>query len=79
MKNRLKWYFDQTSSGDEFSNPDEFGDLAKIVANVNQSLSPHVSAKIVGDEAVVQCKNKTVWIDKNCLVTGESFTPLVSR
>jgi hypothetical protein len=50
----------------------ERSDLAKIVAALNQTLSPHVNAKMVGDEAVFRCENKTVWINTHCLVTGES-------
>jgi hypothetical protein len=76
MKNRLKLYFDQESNDAEFHDHDfgELGDLAKIVAILNKSLSPHVQAKMVGDKAVIKCKNKTVWIDSHCLVAGEAST-----
>lgn len=76
MINRLKLYFDQEP---ELSESDQFGersDLAKIVAILNKSLSPHVQAKMVGEKAVIKCKNKTVWIDSHCLVAGEASTPL---
>jgi hypothetical protein len=70
MRNRLKWYFDQKS------NAGGCGDLEKIVGILNKTLSPHVHAKMIGNKAVIQCKNKTVWINAHCLVTGESATPL---
>jgi hypothetical protein len=66
MKNRLKSYFD--------AEPKQSSDLAKIVIALNKTLSPYVRAKMVGDEAVIQCKNKTVWINAHCLVSGESST-----
>ena len=76
MKNRLKKFFDQEATAPKFDESEQVGDLAKIVAILNKSLSPHVRAKMVGEEAVIQCKNKTVWINSHCLVTGESATPL---
>ena len=69
--NRLKLYFD--------AEPEQSSDLAKIVAVLNKAFSPHVNAKMVGDEAVIQCKNKTVWINTHCLVTGVASTPSCSE
>ena len=68
MINRLKLYFD--------TEPEKASDLAKIVAILNKTLAPNISAKMVGDEAVICAKNKTVWINSHCLVTGEASTPL---
>jgi hypothetical protein len=73
MKNRLKLYFDAESEPPEHGYS-EYSDLAKIVHVLNKTLSPHVRAKMVGNEAVIQCKNKTVWINSHCLVSGESST-----
>jgi hypothetical protein len=75
MKNRLKWYFDQEANANEPAGAHQGGDLAKIVAILNKTLAPHVRAKMVGGEAVIRAKNKTVWINAHCLVTGEASTP----
>jgi hypothetical protein len=76
MTNRLKKYFGDESS-EEISNlqPPQ-SDLSKLIRILNKSFSPHVQAKMIGDEAKIRCKNKTVWIDQHCLVTGEASTPL---
>ena len=75
VKNRLKWLFDQEENGIESYDGSLDSDLKKIVAILNKTLSPNVTAKMVGDEAVIRAKNKTVWINAHCLVTGESSTP----
>jgi hypothetical protein len=67
MKNRLKPYLDKI--------PEGASDLAKIVAALNNTLWPDVRARMEGDEAVIECKNKTVWINQHCLVSGECSTP----
>lgn len=67
MKNRLKLYFDRRH--------EQKSDLAKIVEALNQTLWPHVRARMEGDEAVIECENKTVWINSHCLVSGEASTP----
>jgi hypothetical protein len=53
----------------------ERSDLAKIVAALDKTLSPHVNAKMVGDQAVIRCENKTLCINTQYLVTGESSIP----
>ena len=65
--NRLKNYFDAENQ--------QSSDLTKIVAILNDKLSPHVSAEMIGEEAVIRAKNKAVWINAHCLVSGESSTP----
>ena len=67
MSKRLKQGFDA---------PREDGsDLAKIVAILSSEFWPHVRAHMDGDEAVIQFKNKAVWINSRCLVSGEVSIP----
>ena len=67
MKNRIGHYLG--------AEPAETSDLAKIVAALNETLWPYVHARMEGDEAVIECGNKTVWINAHCLVSGESSAP----
>jgi hypothetical protein len=66
--NRLKLYFDAETK--------KSSDLAKIVDILNKTLSPHVQARMIKEnEAMIRCKNKTVWINTQCVVTGQASTP----
>jgi hypothetical protein len=67
VSNRLKIYFDAENQ--------KTSDLSKIVEILNDKLAPHVTAKMVGNEAVIRAKNKAVWINTHCLVSGQSSTP----
>jgi hypothetical protein len=73
MKNRLIRYFQ--SEPDPFSNGVSADDLAKIVDSLNQAFWPDIQAEMDGDEAMIRCKNKTVWINTHCLVSGEAVSP----
>jgi hypothetical protein len=67
MKNRVGDYLG--------AKPAETSDLAKIVAALNETFWPYVHARMEGDEAVIECNNKTVWINAHCHISGESTTP----
>lgn len=49
--------------------------LERLAGELNKFLTPKATARFTGEELVIEAAGKTLWLDSDFLVVGESSTP----